>query len=135
MSSGPGTVSRQTAVARSTGTLSSSAPKTTSVGTRIARRSGTGSYWDSARASAHRSGAGELDAEAVRTVREADLVAVSAVSAWEIALKRALGKLRFDDRVEDVTADYGFTTLPVTLRHGDRLRDLPFHHPDRSTGS
>ena len=74
--------------------------------------------------------AGELSAEAVRTVREADLVAVSAVSVWEIAIKRALGKLRFDDRVEDITADYGFTALPVTLRHGDRLRDLPFHHPD-----
>ena len=74
--------------------------------------------------------AGELVTEAVRTVREADLVAVSAVSAWEIAIKRALGKLRFDDRVEEVTARYGFTALPVTLRHGDGLEDLPFHHPD-----
>jgi len=35
----------------------------------------------------------KLRPAAVRTVRRADLVAVSAISAWEIAIKRALGKL------------------------------------------
>lgn len=74
--------------------------------------------------------AGDVGPEAVRTVQRADVVVVSAVSAWEIAIKRALGKLRFDDPVEDVIADYGFYTLPITVRHGDRLRELPFHHPD-----
>jgi PIN domain nuclease of toxin-antitoxin system len=74
--------------------------------------------------------AGTMKPGAVRAVREADLVAVSAVSAWEIAIKRALGKLKFAETVEDVAAAYGFTELPVTLRHGDRLRELPHHHSD-----
>ncbi len=67
---------------------------------------------------------------AFRTVQRADLVVVSGVSAWEIAIKQALGKLRLDDAVEDIAAAYGFVALPVTLRHGDLLRELPRHHPD-----
>lgn len=74
--------------------------------------------------------ADDLRPSAIRTVRRADLVVVSAVSAWEIAIKQALGKLRFADTVEDVAATYGFSTLPVTVRHGDLLRELPRHHPD-----
>lgn len=74
--------------------------------------------------------AGELRPKAVRTVQRAGLVVVSAVSAWEIAIKRALGKLEFPDGVEDVAAAYGFHTLAVTVRHGDLLRELPNHHPD-----
>jgi len=73
---------------------------------------------------------GLLSPGGVATVRRADLVAVSAISACEIAIKRALGKLRFDDAVEDVVTLYGFAPLPVTLRHGDLLRDLPSHHGD-----
>jgi PIN domain nuclease of toxin-antitoxin system len=72
----------------------------------------------------------ELRPAAVRIVKRADVVAVSAVSAWEIAVKRALGKLEFDDRLEDVVTAYGFHSLPATIRHGDILRDLPRHHPD-----
>jgi PIN domain nuclease of toxin-antitoxin system len=72
----------------------------------------------------------ELRPAAVRTVQRADLVVVSAVSAWEIAIKRAHGKLRFPDAITDVVDRYGFVPLPVTLRHADLLRDLPTHHPD-----
>jgi len=67
---------------------------------------------------------------AVRTVQRAELVVVSAISAWEIAIKRALGKLDLDDAVEDIAARNGFVALPATIRHGDLLRDLPLHHPD-----
>jgi PIN domain nuclease of toxin-antitoxin system len=63
-------------------------------------------------------------------VQRADAVVVSAVSAWEIALKRAVGKLDFKDSVEDVVAANGFLTLPVTVHHGDLLRELPRHHAD-----
>jgi PIN domain nuclease of toxin-antitoxin system len=72
----------------------------------------------------------ELRPAAVRTVQRADLVVVSAVSAWEIAIKRAQGKLKFPDAVTDVVERYGFLPLPVTVRHGDLLRDLPMQHPD-----
>jgi PIN domain nuclease of toxin-antitoxin system len=67
---------------------------------------------------------------AVRIVRRADLVVVSAISAWEIAIKRALGKLELEDPVERILALNGFLPLPVTVQHGDLLRDLPLHHPD-----
>jgi PIN domain nuclease of toxin-antitoxin system len=72
----------------------------------------------------------ELRPAAVRIVKRADVVAVSAVSAWEIAVKQTLGKLQFDDLLEDVITTYGFLSLPTTVRHGDLLRDLPRHHPD-----
>jgi PIN domain nuclease of toxin-antitoxin system len=52
------------------------------------------------------------------------------VSSWEIAVKRSIGKLRFDDSVEELVAQNGFLGLPVTIRHGDLLRDLPLHHAD-----
>jgi PIN domain nuclease of toxin-antitoxin system len=74
--------------------------------------------------------AGTLRAPAVQVVERADVVAVSAVSGWEIAIKRALGKLRFGDALEAVADRYGFQPLPVTLRHADVLRELPGHHGD-----
>ncbi|HEY2850285.1 MAG TPA: type II toxin-antitoxin system VapC family toxin [Gemmatimonadaceae bacterium] len=74
--------------------------------------------------------AGTLAAPAVKVVQRADVVVVSAVSAWEIAIKQALGKLRFPDDVEDVVERYGFASLSASVRHGDLLRTLPRHHPD-----
>lgn len=74
--------------------------------------------------------AGELRPAATRTVQQAELVVVSAVSAWEISIKRALGKLKMEDRVEDVVDAYGFHPLAASVRHGDLLRDLPPHHRD-----
>lgn len=74
--------------------------------------------------------AGELRPATTNAVQRADLVAVSAVSAWEIAIKRALGKLEMQESVEDLLSMYGFSPLAVTIRHGDLLRDLPRHHHD-----
>jgi len=74
--------------------------------------------------------ADRLPPDAVREVSRADLVAVSAVSAWEIAIKVQLGKLSFAHTVEEVAERNGFLQLPVTVRHGDRLRAIPAHHPD-----
>ncbi len=73
---------------------------------------------------------GKLRPAAVRTVRRADVVVVSAISAWEIAIKGAVGKLELKDTVDDIVARNRFLPLPVTIRHGDLLRDLPRHHPD-----
>ncbi len=74
--------------------------------------------------------AGKLRPAAVRTVQQADLVFVSAVSTWEIAIKRALGKLKMEDTVETVLEAYGFQPLQASVRHGDLLRSLPLHHRD-----
>ena len=72
----------------------------------------------------------ELRPAAVRTVQRAELVAVSAVSAWEIAIKRAAGKLDLEHTVEDIVAHSRFLELSVTIRHGDLVRGLPSHHGD-----
>ena len=73
---------------------------------------------------------GTMRAPTKRVVVEADLVAVSPISGWEIAIKQALGKLKFSDAVEAVAERYGFHPLAVTLRHADAVRKLPRHHAD-----
>lgn len=74
--------------------------------------------------------AGTLRERVMHEVRRADVIAVSAVSAWEIAIKRSVGKLRFPETVEQVGAANGFLMIPVTVRHADALRSLPLHHAD-----
>ncbi|HKW40633.1 MAG TPA: type II toxin-antitoxin system VapC family toxin [Gemmatimonadales bacterium] len=73
---------------------------------------------------------GKLRPAAVRTMRRAEVVLVSAVSAWEIAIKQAVRKLELEDTIEDIVARNRFLPLPATIRHGDLLRDLPRHHGD-----
>jgi PIN domain nuclease of toxin-antitoxin system len=59
-----------------------------------------------------------------------NLVAVSAVSAWEISIKKALGKLSAPDNLEHEIQAAGFTPLPVTIAHGIAAGQLPRHHDD-----
>jgi PIN domain nuclease of toxin-antitoxin system len=73
---------------------------------------------------------GRLDVRAVRAVERASVVAVSAASAWEIAVKRTVGKLRFDGPVAETLTRNGFAELPVTVRHADAMLALPAHHSD-----
>ncbi len=67
-------------------------------------------------------------AEAVADV--GTLVAVSAASLWEIAIKRALGKLRFDGSVDSVVREARFEPLPITASHAELAAGLPDHHRD-----
>lgn len=59
-------------------------------------------------------------------------VFVSAVSAWEIAIKRASGKLLFSGSVAKVIEAHGFQSLPISIAHAefagslDRIHDDPF---------
>jgi PIN domain nuclease of toxin-antitoxin system len=64
------------------------------------------------------------------SARDAD-VAVSAASVWEIAIKRALGRLDIDlgDLVDAIQAD-GFAELPVRIEHAAAVEHLPRHHDD-----
>lgn len=57
-------------------------------------------------------------------------VLVSAASAWEIAIKKALGKLQAPDDLEDQIRKNDFTALPITIAHALRAGGLPPHHPD-----
>ncbi len=71
-----------------------------------------------------------LGREARRAIAEADLVWVSAVSGWEVAIKSALGRLRLEEPFRVLLAADDFTELPITLVHADRLQQLPAHHAD-----
>ena len=58
-------------------------------------------------------------------------VYVSYVSAWEIAIKRQLGKIEFPlEDFEDILATNQFEPLPIRLEHLLALGDLPMHHRD-----
>lgn len=61
---------------------------------------------------------------------EANLVMVSAVSAWEISIKKALGKLTAPDDLEQQMHKGGFAPLPITIRHGIAAAELPRNHDD-----
>jgi PIN domain nuclease of toxin-antitoxin system len=58
-------------------------------------------------------------------------VYASLASAWEIAIKAALGKLEFDVRsLERTLAATGIQMLDVNLQHIVRVVELPRHHGD-----
>jgi PIN domain nuclease of toxin-antitoxin system len=58
-------------------------------------------------------------------------VLVSAASAWEIAIKRSLGRLTFPlERFDAVLEDAGFTQLAMNAAHAIEAGSLPRHHAD-----
>jgi PIN domain nuclease of toxin-antitoxin system len=57
-------------------------------------------------------------------------VLVSAVSAWEIAIKKALGRLRVPDDLVDAIDEVGFVRRPLGFAEAQRLESLPHHHSD-----
>ena len=59
-----------------------------------------------------------------------NLVTVSAVSAWEISIKKALGTLAAPDDLEQQVLSGGFEPLPITSAHGIAAGQLPRHHED-----
>jgi PIN domain nuclease of toxin-antitoxin system len=69
------------------------------------------------------------------TAREAledehNTVAVSAATVWEIAIKRALGKLTIADGWARTLGRLAFDPLPVTAIHAEAVERLPWHHRD-----
>ena len=78
-------------------------------------------WWDEGR---------RIAAEARQAIEEADSVYVSAVSAWEVAIKTGLRRLRPTRTVEEAASESGFLELPVTFRHAERVIGLPPHHRD-----
>ena len=59
---------------------------------------------------------------------------VSAVTAWEIAIKQSLGKLDLakpaEEWVPDVLRRTGFESASVDMSIALRVRSLPWHHRD-----
>jgi len=71
-----------------------------------------------------------LSSEARAAIGDADIVYASLASAWEIAIKTSLGKLRMEGSIERRLADSDFEPLPIGFRHIECVADLPFHHRD-----
>ncbi len=57
-------------------------------------------------------------------------VLVSAVTSWEIAIKKVTGKLEAPDDIDTIVEDEGFSKLPINLYHGEIAGRLPLHHKD-----
>jgi PIN domain nuclease of toxin-antitoxin system len=61
---------------------------------------------------------------------ETNEIVVSAATIWEIAIKRAIGKLRFDRPIAGSVLALGFEILPVAGAHAEHAGGLPLHHSD-----
>lgn len=57
-------------------------------------------------------------------------VYVSAASAWEMAIKSALGKLNAPCNLTEELVKARFTELQVTIAHGEQAARLPMIHRD-----
>jgi PIN domain nuclease of toxin-antitoxin system len=57
-------------------------------------------------------------------------VYISAAVAWEITIKKALGRLDAPDNLEDVMEANRFLSLPIAIPHALAVRSLPHHHRD-----
>jgi PIN domain nuclease of toxin-antitoxin system len=71
-----------------------------------------------------------LKPAARRVIASSDRVFVSAVSAWEAALKHGLGRLKVEDPFGWMVADSGFAELHLTVAHVEQFGVLPRLHGD-----
>ena len=77
----------------------------------------------------------EANPTLAQTARQAieipsNLIFVSAVTAWEITVKKALGKLTAPDNLEAELTRHRFLPLPITIPHAVAVGKLPPIHQD-----
>lgn len=60
----------------------------------------------------------------------ANEVRLSAASLWEIAIKRAVGKLKAPEALPDIVARMAIDILPVSAEHAWAVGGLPSLHAD-----
>jgi PIN domain nuclease of toxin-antitoxin system len=77
-----------------------------------------------------RQASSRLGRDVVEAIGRAELVCVSAASAWEIAIKLALGKIRLPESFAEGVDASGFTRLPMEFEHAALAGALPPHHAD-----
>jgi PIN domain nuclease of toxin-antitoxin system len=72
-----------------------------------------------------------LDAGARAAIRDpGNDVFVSASTVWELAIKRAKGKIELPVDLTAAVQQAGFSALPVTSEDAERASGLPAHHED-----
>ena len=72
----------------------------------------------------------KISPRAAAAIAKSSAVFVSLVSAWEISIKVATGKLGGIGPVEEGILQSGFEKLPITFEHAERVATLPPHHGD-----
>ncbi len=72
----------------------------------------------------------KIRAETRDVISRAAIVFVSVASAWETAIKIALGRLTLPDPMEVGVLASGFEKLPITFSHTQLIAGLPHHHRD-----
>ena len=75
-------------------------------------------------------GSDKLAETARKHIQAAERVYVSAASAWEIEIKRSLGKLVAPADLGKAFAAMGFVSLAIDLDHAVAAARLPKHHQD-----
>jgi PIN domain nuclease of toxin-antitoxin system len=63
-------------------------------------------------------------------IGSARVVFVSVASAWEVAIKIALGKLRLPESFEAGVIASRFDKLPIDFSHAEAIATVPRHHND-----
>lgn len=63
-------------------------------------------------------------------ITNADQAYVSAVTPWELGIKRALGKLAMPDGMVGELLSGGFEALDISIEHAAAAPALPPHHRD-----
>ena len=75
----------------------------------------------------------ELSGNLKDFISACDVIAVSIVSLWEIAIKQSLGKLKFESTISKI-AQYCYENdiliLPIKVSHLDLVKTLPSIHGD-----
>ena len=61
---------------------------------------------------------------------ESSVLFVSAATVWEIAIKKAAGKLEAPDDLALALEVNRFKALPITIPHAEAAGRLPQRHPD-----
>lgn len=73
----------------------------------------------------------ELSSQARTSISDSQHnVYVSAVTAWEISIKKSLGKLDAPDDLDAALAANAFEEMPLTIAHATAAGQLPNHHSD-----
>ncbi|HZW10753.1 MAG TPA: type II toxin-antitoxin system VapC family toxin [Phycisphaerales bacterium] len=74
---------------------------------------------------------GRLSPEATRViVNESSVLHFSAAAAWEMAIKKTLGRIDYPGNLPEVLTENRIEPLPVTLADALAVADLPLHHRD-----
>jgi PIN domain nuclease of toxin-antitoxin system len=73
----------------------------------------------------------KLTTASIRAIEDPENeILLSGVIPWEIAIKRALGKLETGDDYLRLMRDAGAAELPITIPHAQAVEHLPQHHGD-----